>query len=167
MKKILFLVIVALSFTQCIDRWHDEDYSGYKPVLMNREMLENSIEYSSPRQMCTTGKIYFKDNYIYINEQYYGIHVIDNSNPSSPQNIGFISVPGSVDLAMKNNILYVDNSIDLLAIDLSNGVENMVVTKRIKDVFPEFLPPDGKILRSEFRAENRPEGTYVVAWEEI
>jgi hypothetical protein len=132
---------------------------------MEREMLEKSITFEAPHQMCATGKIYFKDDFIYINEKYSGIHVIDNSNPSTPVNIGFISIPGSVDMAMKNNILYVDNAVDLVAIDLSQGIENITVTKRLIEVFPEHTPPDGEFLRPEFRIENRPENTVIIAWE--
>jgi len=167
MKKILILLSAIVLFTACPNYVDEDFYSKYKPVLMNRENLENSIMFLSARQMCATGKIYFKDNYIYISERYLGVHVIDNSNPSLPENIGFISVPGSIDLAMKNNILYVDNSVDLVAIDLSKGFANLEVTTRLKDVFPELVPPDGKIMKSIFTKENRPENTYIVGWEEI
>lgn len=151
--------------TQCWNDWDYENYSEYKPVLMDRIALENSIAFNEARQMCTTGKIYFKDDFIYINEIYKGIHVIDNSNPAVPVNKGFISVPGSVDLAMKNDILYVDNAVDLVAIDLSNGLENLSVTTRLKSVFPELTTPDGKSLKPDYSLENRPENTIIVAWE--
>jgi hypothetical protein len=165
MKISLFIMLIMMSFTTCYNDWND--YSEYKPVLIEKTALANSISFQPPRQVCQTGKIYFKDNYIFLNEKYCGIHVFDNTNPSAPVNLGFIAIPGSVDIAMKNNVLYVDNAIDLVAIDLSNGLENLTVTKRVTDVFPEHLPPDGKMLRPEFSVENRPANTIVVAWEKI
>ena len=68
--------------------------------------------------MINPGKIYFKEGYIFINEELKGIHVIDNRNPENPQNIGFIEIPGNVDIAIKNNTLYADSYIDLGAIDI-------------------------------------------------
>jgi hypothetical protein len=167
MKGSLFFVSIILLFSSCDFGNSYDYYSEYKPILMERSALENSISFKNARQMCQTGKIYFKDNYIFINEKYSGIHVIDNSNPESPENIGFITVPGSIDMAIKNNILYVDNAVDLVAIDLSGELENLFVTKRIKSSFPEHLPPDGKTPKPEFSVENRPANTVIVAWEKI
>ena len=149
------------------NNFFEEYYSEYKPILMERSVLENSISFQNPRQLCTTGKIYFKDNIIYINEKYEGVHVIDNSNPAEPNNLGFICVPGSIDLAMKNDILYIDNATDLVAIDLSDGAENLKITERIKETFPEHLPPDGLTMRPEFQKENRPENTVIIGWEKL
>ena len=172
MKKTIpiFIILFMLFQTSCWNdnfRFNSDYYSEYKPVLMTRDALENSISYQEPRQLCRTGKIYFKDNIIYINEKYLGVHVIDNSNPSQPANLGFISVPGSVDMAMKNNVLFIDNATDLVAIDLTESAANLIITKRIKNVFPEHLPPDGLGLRSEFQIENRPKNTIIIGWEKF
>ena len=77
----------------------------------------------------------------------------------------FITIPGCVDIAIKGNILYSDNAIDLVAIDISSGAVNLEVVKRIKDVFPEHKPPDGKSLQQEFLKGNRPENTLIIGWE--
>ncbi|HHN47860.1 MAG TPA: hypothetical protein ENN08_02830, partial [Bacteroidales bacterium] len=49
-----------------------------------------------------------------------GIHVVDNSNPASPQIISFIAIPGNYDLAIRGNILFADSYIDLVALDISD-----------------------------------------------
>ena len=36
------------------------------------------------------GKIYVKDNILFVNELAEGVHIIDNTNPSQPELIGFI-----------------------------------------------------------------------------
>jgi len=80
------------------------------------------------------GKIYIFGKYLFVNELYQGIHVFDNSNPSHPVNLSFISIPGNVDLAVKSGILYADNYIDLLSFDITDPA-NPKLIKRLEDVF--------------------------------
>ena len=168
MKKLIpvLAIIFMIFLSSCWDSFdRQNNYSSYKPILMEKSILGKSVSVQNAKQMCATGKIYFKDDFIYIVEKYEGIHVIDNSNPQEPNNVGFIGVPGSVDMAMKNDIIYVDNATDLVAIDISNGISGIEVTKRIADVFPELLPPDGLWLKEEFQLQNRPENTVIIGWE--
>ena len=109
------------------------------PVYMTYDQLRSSVTSGQPQNLVNPGKIYFKDNYLFVNEVNKGIHIFNNSNPSSPQNIAFINVPGNIDITIKENILYVDNYIDLVAIDLSN-INDCKVTKRINNVFPYSIP---------------------------
>jgi hypothetical protein len=81
-----------------------------------------------------TGKIYVKDNYIFINEKLKGVHVIDNRLPENPQNIAFIKIPGNIDMAVKDNVLYGDSDTDLVVLDISNP-HSIVEIKRIANVF--------------------------------
>ena len=91
-------------------------------------------ESQAPRPLIQPGKIYRKDNYIYVNELYAGIHVIDNTTPLSPVNIAYWSIPNNVDLAIRDNILYADSLGDLLAIDISDP-SSIQVTKRLENFF--------------------------------
>jgi hypothetical protein len=106
--------------------------------------------------MIRTGKIYYRTPYIYVNERYKGVHVINNSDPERPVKEGFILAPGCIDMAVKGNILYLDNAVDLVSFDL----DGRQVTKRIRNVFPEPLPPDD----FRFSVFNRPEGYVLVEW---
>ncbi|QMU31666.1 hypothetical protein HUW48_22800 [Adhaeribacter radiodurans] len=81
-----------------------------------------------------TGKIYTIGSYILVNEANEGIHVIDNSNPTKPQNISFISIPGNVDMAVRNQILYADAASDLLVLDFSNPT-TVKFKKHLENVF--------------------------------
>jgi len=167
-------IAVLTVFTAIIALWtlsswdFNNDYrSEYKPILIERSELNNSVSFQDARQMCNTGKIYFKDDFIFLNEKYKGVHIIDNSNPGSPVNVGFIAIPGCIDIAIKNNTLYADNAVDLVAIKLTDNFNNVTVTKRIKNVFPEYTTPDRKLLRDEFLEENRPPNTIIIGWEKI
>lgn len=138
MKKLLIFLIGAALVTALFssyDPYYDSDCDI--PVYMKRADLEKSVKYDAPRPLKRPGKIYCKDNYIYINELYKGVHVINNSNPQNPVNEGFIKAPGCIDIAIKGQILYVDNSVDLVAFDLTARME----THRIKNVLPEPPPP--------------------------
>ena len=62
------------------------------------------------------------------------------TDPADPENMGFIEIPGNVDIAIKNNTLYADSYVDLVAIDISD-IENPEEVNRVEDVFPYTLPP--------------------------
>lgn len=136
----------------------------YKPVLMTRTALENSVTIQPARILSQAGKIYMRDSMLFISEKYKGIHIYDNKNPASPVNLIFISVPGCVDMAVKGNMIYADNAIDLVVIDISNVLSPQYI-RRIKDVFPEVLPPDANTIPAQFQVDQRPANTVIVGWE--
>ena len=67
-----------------------------------------------------------------------GVHIIDNTSPSHPVNLGFIEIPGNADIAIKNNILYADSYVDLVALDISD-VNDIREVDRVKDIFPGIV----------------------------
>jgi hypothetical protein len=66
------------------------------------------------------GQIYVKGSYIYLNDVNKGIHVIDNSDPAHPVPVAFLSIPGNLNIGIRNNVLYADMYADVLSIDISN-----------------------------------------------
>lgn len=136
-----FLAMVfLLSLTSCRDKVYEEiTYVANVPVYMEFSEFRNAVVGSEARPLIQPGKIYFKDDFLYINESQEGVHIVDNSNPASPQMIGFIEIPGCADIAIKGNILYADSFIDLVAIDISNP-NNPVEVDRIENAFPNVLP---------------------------
>ena len=162
MKPTTFILLILSFFL--LGASNSDITFEYKPVLMNRSELEKSVLYLSARPITNPGKIYYKDQTIFLIEKNKGIHVIDNSNPKDPKQTGFINVPGCVDISIKNQSLYTDNAVDLVTIDISN-YPDVVVTKRIKDVFPELPPPGYDYVPYEFTEGERPENTVIVNWE--
>ncbi len=139
-------------------------YNQYKPVFMNRADLEAGVRFAGPRPLEQSGKIYVKDDYLFINEKYKGIHIYDNVNPEEPENIGFLQIDGCIDMAIKGNILYADNAVDLIAIKFNSDYTGISVTERIKNVFPEIMDPDGNGL--SYREElARPQNSILVRWD--
>ncbi|MCK4466150.1 MAG: hypothetical protein KAU83_10610 [Bacteroidales bacterium] len=135
----MLVFLFSVSFIGCQDKVF-EQYMMNVPVYMSYEELRSSIKNNTSQELKDPGKIYFKDNYLFINEEYKGIHIIDNSDPSSPQNITFINLPGNVDIAIKGNTLFADSYIDLVAIDISD-INNIAEIGRVEDVFSYTLPP--------------------------
>lgn len=80
------------------------------------------------------GKIWYTDNYLYVNIPGNGIVVLNNRDASQPQKVGFIEIQGNVDLAVKGNILYANSNRDLVAIDISDP-NNPKEMKRIPNIF--------------------------------
>lgn len=155
--------IVALFLTGCRDKVFEEiTYTANVPVYMDFDEFRSSVKKSAPRQLENPGKIYFKDNLLYINEINEGIHVINNADPSDPQMLAFIEIPGNYDLAIRNNILFADSYIDLVALDISDP-HNPVELDRLQNVFPNVLPPTDialPIVNLDFTKG------VVIGWEE-
>ncbi len=166
MKKLYLPVLILALLSGCTPvETQPIVYTDYVPILMERSSLNQSLSLKPTTTIADAAKIYYKDDYIFISERYKGVHIIYNRNPKAPVNKGYISIPGCVDMAIKDNILYVDNAVDLVAIDLNEAEKgNLAVVKRIENVFPEVTPPDGGIIPSKFSIENRPKNSIIVNW---
>ena len=154
MKQFLsFGLLCLLSLTNISS---DVSYGTHYPVFMKRTDLEKSIQHiQGERVMENPGKIYYKEPYIYVNDRYKGVHIINNSNPASPIKEGFITAPGCIDIAIKDNIIYLDNAVDLVAFNLETKEE----TGRIKNILPEPMPPD-----QNWKSYKREDGMILVGW---
>lgn len=140
--KIIPIILASVSIVlliSCEDTTYKE-YKGNAPVYMSFSELRNAVELKEDVPLVNPGKIYFKDNFIFIIEELKGIHVFDNSDPSSPVKKTFINVPGAVDMAISGNVLYTDSYIDLVAIDVQD-IDNIKEVGRVHDVLPYTVPP--------------------------
>ena len=117
-------------------------YKTYVPVYMSYTDMRNGVKIGAAQPLKNPGKIYLKGNYIFVNEVNKGIHVIDNTNPSSPQNIAFITIPGNQDLATNGNTLYADSYIDLLSFNISD-VNNISLISRTQSALPYNCSSNG------------------------
>ena len=150
MRKTLLLAFVLILGFSC-DSNDNKDYDYYnvaRPILMSKEELRVSVEILGPQNILDEGKIYAYNNYIFINDNNLGVHIIDNSNPSSPQAIAFIKIPGNKDISIKDNHLYADSFVDLVVFDISDIV-NIDEVNRLQDVFNIYdynIPDNADII---------------------
>ena len=140
------VLLVALFSTGCEkDKCtRTEEYIAYEPVYKRIDEMRMPAKYVSAKSLTNPGKIFYYKGYLLINEMHQGIHVIDNSNPEAPVNLGFIEVPGNLDMAVNQDILYVDSYLDLVAIDITNPQAPAEVS-RSTDVFQSFYSFDDQL----------------------
>ena len=130
------ILFLSLTFSSC-DYADDCSYTyiAYEPIFMSYDEFRNvPVQLQDPRPLREVGKIYFHNGYMFVNEINKGIHIINNSNPSAPTQVGFLSILGNVDMAITGNILYADSYTDLLIIDLT-VVTNPQLLQRIQNTF--------------------------------
>lgn len=140
LKNLITLMIFTTSLSGCMDKTIERvTYTVNVPVYMSYSEFRSSFKTSEPKEISQPGKIYFKDNFLFVNELQKGIHVIDNSDPAHPKKVAFYDIIGNVDMAIKGNILYADSYIDLVAIDISD-ISKPKEVGRLKNIFPEVVP---------------------------
>ncbi len=157
-KGKLMTSIFLLSLLLCAFQCEDDIYSSrYKPISIKRTDFNNAVGLVAMKPQEIMGKIYVKDHFLLINEPNLGFHIYNNSDPSNPVKIKFLKVPGSSDVAIKSDVLYINSAVDLIALTFNDDFSDVIVTKRVKNVFPEMLSPDGDYA-------NIPEDEIVVNW---
>lgn len=134
---VVLLLLLLIPFA-CEDKYEvEQKYSYFEPIYTTAAEIRASVGVVAPQEIKEAGKIYIKDNWLFVNEVGKGIHVIDNSNPKAPVTKNFLNIPGNYDLAVKGNILYADSYIDLLAIDISDKSDIKIV-KRLEGIFSVY-----------------------------
>ena len=136
-KKLLtFLscLFTLTTFFSCQDKCKQvRTYRTTKAKFISLKELRNGIS-NGTATLEKPGKIYVKDNYLFINELKKGIHVIDNTNPATPKFVSFINIPGNIDMAVVDNVLYADSYSDMVVINIENPTK-IGELKRVEKVF--------------------------------
>ncbi len=137
MKKncLLLLFVASLSFISC-EKIDDSKYADYliaRPLTISKAEFKTSVDIISPLPIKESGKIYAYRDYIFVNDKYRGVHVIDNSNPNSPKKISFIKIAGNVDISIKDDYLYADSLMDLIVLDISD-INAIKIVNRLENV---------------------------------
>lgn len=135
--RIFFFLNVIFLLSGCVkdNCTRSYKYTYFQPVYKTTEEARANVKNNSTRDVVNPGKIFILGKFIFLNEIDKGIHIIDNSNPSSPKKVSFIDIPGNMDLAVKGNTLYADMYTDLVTIDISNPLK-VIVKKYNEGVFP-------------------------------
>jgi hypothetical protein len=137
MKTLKFFIpcLILLSVLSC----SEEDSSKYaeylvaRPLTISVEEFKNGVDVIAPMPIDESGKIYAYQEYIFVNDKYKGVHVIDNRNPSAPRKVGFIKIAGNVDISVKDDYLYADSLTDLIVLDISD-IDNIRIVNRLENV---------------------------------
>ena len=135
---LLIMASVAYVLAGCTDNCDVKNtYTYFEPVYTPLEEVRAAVKTLPAQEISQAGKIFYSNGFLFINEPNKGVHVIDNRNPSQPQNITFINIPGAFDMAVKGHVLFSDSYIDLVAIDISD-IHNVKEIGRVKDLFNSY-----------------------------
>jgi hypothetical protein len=175
--KIILLCFIAIFAASCESDDGPRDTALFAvPKIKSLAELRNGVSITGPTETNSDGKIYVADNYLFYIAAEEGVHIFNNSNPASPQNIAFLSIEGVHDIAVKGNYLYADNFVDLLVFDISNP-NNIALVRTVENaiafspVFPDSVefydytlyPETGEIITGYTVEERqRPEGGELI-----
>ncbi|MEJ7645366.1 MAG: hypothetical protein WKF87_12290 [Chryseolinea sp.] len=138
---LLFLTVllgISVLLEGCTDKCDvTNTYVYYEPVYTTLDEVRASVGIQGPQTINQVGKIYYKDGFMYVNEPGNGIHIIDNQDPSNPKPRHFLKIPGNFDLAIKNNTLYADSFVDLVAFDISD-ITSIHEVNRVEGIFKNY-----------------------------
>lgn len=155
-KKWFVLVVLLVVATAS-----EPAYFYYSPILMERADLETSVKmYSTPKPITEPGKLCLYKNWVLLVENYKGVHLIDNSDPANPVRKAFLTVPGCTEVAVHNDVFYVNNAVDLVGVKVDFNALTATELSRITDVLPELVNPRGYIPIEVYKACN--DGSYVI-----
>jgi hypothetical protein len=160
---VLSILLLSILFKSCTaDKCTvTNTYMYYSPVETSLTTIRTSVIVEPAREIESAGRIYFKDDYLFINEPGEGIHIIDNRIPESPVKLNFLKIPGNYDLAIRGPFLYTDSYMDLLTFDVSD-VRNIRLVNREEnvlraDVFMGFTVDQARNMVITYKQEQQVE----------
>ncbi len=131
----LLLATLVFTFDGCTDKCQVKNhYYYYEPVYQTTAEIKAATGMQAARQVKSPGKIYIKGIYLFVNELGQGIHIFDNHNPSAPVGIGFLNIPGNVDMAIRDNVLLADSYVDLVSFDITH-IDQITEIARLGGLF--------------------------------
>lgn len=153
MKRQFTIVAILFSFiiifSSCLQDTctSTQTYVKYEPIYISAEEMRTELKIEAPKPIKNPGKFYYYKNFIMINEPYEGIHIIDNSNPSNPNPVAFWELKGNIDIAIRNDHMYLDQYADMITYDVSNFLNPQFFCRR-NDVFRvnDFVVDKGYLI---------------------
>ena len=137
--------------------------TNFEPIMMTRDEMEAAVSLQEARPIESPGKIWLYNDYIFLIEQYKGIHVIDNSNPAFSKTIAFIQVDGCTELTMKGNIIYANNAVDMIGIKLAASFDAIDVVSRNRYILPIISSPEP--WADWYFIQKLPGNMIIVSWQ--
>lgn len=167
MKHLRFFLAFPLLFllTGCWGWGNEVDdmpppRENYDAVVMDRDDFENAVALTGTRPVEKSGKIYVKGDLLFVSDVNKGFHIYNCSEPNTMVPVAFLNIPGATDLAVRNNVIYINQAVDLVTLVYNPDANTITVTKRNKNVFPQKPSPD-----DSFEAVS--DNEIIVDWQPI
>lgn len=153
--SVIILALLSAMASGCRESCDKQIIQTYEPIYKSVSEVRQTPKYTAARTIENPGKIYYKDQYIFINEVDEGIHVIDNRNMLNPVNIGFVEIPGTKDLAARGDFMYVDNYMDLIVLNIADK-SNIYQANRVENVFDSYyyIDPANNSIIVDYKVED-------------
>lgn len=121
----------------CAEDSHWWSYITYTPVYQSRAAFEAGIVATTDSvTLLNPGKLMVLGNYKFVTDVNRGVHIYDDTDPANPKKVAFIAIPGTLDIALKNNTLLANAYSALVAIDVSNPAQ-----AKLQTLLPAAFPP--------------------------
>lgn len=168
MKNTFYFLLMITSFSLAFMSCENEDYEIYNvvtPVTMTLSELRSSVKILPPQKIINSGKIYVYEEFVFINDENKGIHIIDNTNPAAPKKISFLKILGNIDIAVKDEMLFADSFTDLVVFDISD-IRKIAYKNRLDNVFPQsyISPTIDNNLPVQYNYEFMSSDKIIVDW---
>ncbi|MFT5592510.1 MAG: hypothetical protein ACI8SR_000869 [Oceanicoccus sp.] len=175
-KKLLHTGLITSSFLlsmACMEEINEcnSTYSiCVKPITLTWEELREDInpEYGNTAVITVPGKIHVKDKYLFIVDNYRGVHIFDQTDPQNPIRVVFIPVQGTLQISINDGLMYLNGFTDLVVIDYQavlNGEFNQSHVWRKVDIFnaPKLSSffPDNYNLDGEISKYSQYSNSYI------
>lgn len=167
MKQIILILISTIVLFACNNKDYEEksNYSKYKPILISNEKINICNWETAPKENKNITQTLIYSNTLLLLDYGLGIHIIDISNPKSPQKLGFYFIPACIDMAIKDNFIYTNNFNDLLQIDISTPRNPTIKTRKPNEFNISISPPDE--LEPSTILKTLPKNTTIISYEKI
>lgn len=164
-RILILLVTLSLGYISCDNEDNlgiFTDYVVATPLKMTLAEFKSGVSITAPVPLEESGKIYAYKDFVFVNDKYQGVHVIDNSSPNAPKKIAFINIPGNVDISIKDDFLYADSLMDLIVLDISD-IHNITLANRMENVLSNYVPFSTEADFYDWKNVNY-ESEVVVGW---
>lgn len=165
-KSILLTLLFSGSYmasvgSGCIEECLS-DYTSTEPVTLTWEELRAEIQptYGDSITLIRPGKIYKKDEHLYIVDQYRGVHIFDISDNQNPIQLAFIPLIGALDLSIQGDYAYINSFTDLVVINIQSVLSRTFEQHHITRTENVFLPPGYYDFYPKYHYLNTSSGFY-------
>ena len=104
------------------------------PIYIDLATMRAQFAVEGVREILLPGRVIISGSKLLVQEKHSGIHVFDNSDPALPVAKSFIKIIGNTTMKAVGDLVYADNFVDLLTLDVSG--ETPVLVSRTADAFP-------------------------------
>jgi len=122
-----------------------------EPVYLTWEELRKyqSPIYGDTQTLTTPGKVYVKDQYLFVIDQYRGVHIFDQTDPQNPMRILFLPVVGATDISVKDNVMYLNAFTDLVVVNIDALIDGPFTSNDLSRIEYKFDTPNSRTFLPE------------------